>query len=84
MSKEEIMRPIWINRTQLRELLSTTDTPISFPAIKKWETEGLIPKSKKMGNTAVYSIEELSDKIGETKEDIWIFLSDLLKKSDVA
>jgi len=83
-SKEDIMRPIFINRTQLRELLSTTDTPISHPSIKKWENDGVIPKPKGHGNTAVYSIEELSAMIGESKENIWQFLSDLSKRDSVA
>lgn len=77
MSQEVMMRPIFINRTQLRELLSTTGTPISHQAIKKWEEEGKVPKSTKMGNTAVYSIEELSAKIKEPQENIWRFLNDL-------
>lgn len=83
-SKEDIMRPIFINRTQLRELLSTTDTPISNQAIKKWEEEGIIPVSKRHGNTAVYSIEELSDIMNEPKENIWQFLSDISKRNSIA
>ena len=79
-----IMRPIFINRAQLRELLSTTNTPISHPTMKKWEEEGRVPTPKKMGNTVVYSIEELSDMIGESKENIWQFLDDLNKKESVA
>lgn len=83
-NEELIMRPIFINRTQLRELLSTTDVPVSFPAIKKWEEEGKIPQPKKMGNTAVYSIEELSAMIDESKENIWQFLNDLNKRNSAA